>query len=256
MKEPLCQDPNSIDHQKNLSENVESVNSNTITETKKDLTNNVSNDTTNPNSGIYKIINKLNGKYYVGSSKALSRRWVEHKRMLNQNKHYCAHLQRAWNKYNPDSFEFHIIQLTSPDNRVLEEQKELDRASKDLLYNTSYIAAGPTTWKSKFGKEHPLFGKKKSLETRERNRQANLGSKNPNFGTTRSESFKQMVSNLFSDKSTYTFKNLITNDIFIGSRVNFSKYTGLTSKAIYKLIKFKNKKTASGWTLTNSLASI
>lgn len=95
----------------------------------------------------------------MGSSKSLHRRWVEHKRMLNQNKHYCAHLQRAWNKYSTDSFEFRVILLTSPETRIVEEQKELDTANKDLLYNTSYIASGPTTWKSKFGKEHPRFGK-------------------------------------------------------------------------------------------------
>ena len=38
-------------------------------------------------SGIYKIINKVNGKYYVGSAKNIRGRWNGHKHLLNRNIH-------------------------------------------------------------------------------------------------------------------------------------------------------------------------
>ena len=51
-------------------------------------------------SGIYKIVNKVNGKYYVGSSNdVLKTRFYEHKRLLTKNKHFNVKLQNAWNKY-------------------------------------------------------------------------------------------------------------------------------------------------------------
>ena len=64
-------------------------------------------------SGIYKIINKVNGKYYVGSTTQLytSRsRWNNHKQALIRGNHRNSHLQNAWNKYGPDAFEFIIIE--------------------------------------------------------------------------------------------------------------------------------------------------
>ena len=44
-------------------------------------------------SGIYKIINKTNGKYYVGSSVDVFRRWNSHLNHLIKNKHNNTHLQ-------------------------------------------------------------------------------------------------------------------------------------------------------------------
>lgn len=57
-------------------------------------------------SGIYKIINRTNGHYYVGSAGKVRNRWNDHKRFLRQNRHPNSHLQYAWNKYGSDAFEF------------------------------------------------------------------------------------------------------------------------------------------------------
>lgn len=61
--------------------------------------------------GIYKIENKLNHKVYIGQSKNIKRRIMEHKRRLNNNKHQNRHLQYSWNKYGEDNFDFSIIVL-------------------------------------------------------------------------------------------------------------------------------------------------
>lgn len=65
--------------------------------------------------GIYKIINQIDGKYYVGSSNNIEgNRWPYHKYHLRKGDHYNNHLQNAWNKYGESCFEFVIV------NEVLE----------------------------------------------------------------------------------------------------------------------------------------
>ena len=64
-------------------------------------------------SGIYKITNNVNGKFYIGSSQNISRRWYDHKRELRIQKHHNKYLQRAWNKYGEENFSFEISMLYS-----------------------------------------------------------------------------------------------------------------------------------------------
>jgi group I intron endonuclease len=96
-------------------------------------------------SGIYKIINKVNGKYYVGSSKQIlehNGRFYEHKRLLRQNKHINPHLQNAWNRYGEDNFNFVLVENVNELNLLIVEQKYLDIAKleKHKCYNISFIA--------------------------------------------------------------------------------------------------------------------
>ena len=46
-----------------------------------------------PRCGIYKIVNKDNGKYYVGRTLNLDKRWYQHKKLLIKNKHFIKYLQ-------------------------------------------------------------------------------------------------------------------------------------------------------------------
>lgn len=59
--------------------------------------------------GIYKIENKINGKVYIGESLDIKRRWKEHIKDLDKNKHHSYKLQEDWNKYGKDSFNFEVI---------------------------------------------------------------------------------------------------------------------------------------------------
>ena len=56
--------------------------------------------------GVYKIENSVNGKYYIGSSNNIYRRWKEHIKLLNKNNHHSPHLQFAWNKYGEKILSF------------------------------------------------------------------------------------------------------------------------------------------------------
>lgn len=115
-------------------------------------------------SGIYKIINKLNGKYYVGSSNDIDGhygRWYEHKNDLKANRHENDHLQKSWNKYGPDAFEFIIVKETHPNSRIIEEQIYLNIAAleKHKTYNMSFLAAGGSNF---LGRHHTEESKRKT----------------------------------------------------------------------------------------------
>ena len=71
--------------------------------------------------GIYCIENKINHKKYIGQSIDIQTRWYAHKNKLNNNSHANCYLQRSWNKYKEDSFNFYILELC--DNELLDERE-------------------------------------------------------------------------------------------------------------------------------------
>lgn len=61
-------------------------------------------------SGIYCIENIINHKKYIGQSIDILNRWSKHISELNNNRHYNDYLQKAWNKYGEDNFNFYILE--------------------------------------------------------------------------------------------------------------------------------------------------
>ena len=89
--------------------------------------------------GIYKIVNSINNKIYVGSAKNIKKRWSAHKSDLNKNKHHNKHLQNAWNKYGINVFIFEIIEvLTDVSLLITKEQYYIDILNP--IYNHCPIA--------------------------------------------------------------------------------------------------------------------
>ena len=60
--------------------------------------------------GIYMIRCKPNNKIYVGQSMNISKRWKQHRIDLNGGYHTNEELQKDWNNYGEDNFEFKIVQ--------------------------------------------------------------------------------------------------------------------------------------------------
>lgn len=60
--------------------------------------------------GIYCIENIINHKKYIGQTVDIQRRWSEHILRLNKHKHCNSHLQRAWDKYTAEAFEFIVLE--------------------------------------------------------------------------------------------------------------------------------------------------
>lgn len=77
-------------------------------------------------SGIYKITNLINGHCYVGSAVNIQKRWWKHVNDLNKNQSHSSYLQRAWNKYGAENFEFSVLELCFPFALILSEQAWMD----------------------------------------------------------------------------------------------------------------------------------
>lgn len=88
-------------------------------------------------SGIYAIVNKVNGKKYVGSSKDIEVRWKKHINQLNRGIHGNSHLQSSWDKYGKDGFHFVVLEQCDKLDLLIFEQKYLDLRPE---YNISFIA--------------------------------------------------------------------------------------------------------------------
>lgn len=92
-------------------------------------------------SCIYKIINLVDDKFYIGSATDLDGRIRTHLRELRNNIHLNTHLQNAYNKYGKNSFIFHIIEVCDVDRLLEIEQYYMDALNPD--YNISKSSSSP-----------------------------------------------------------------------------------------------------------------
>ena len=77
--------------------------------------------------GVYEIVNKVNNKRYIGCSKNIKERFINHLNSLKKNKHHSIKLQRAWNKYKEDSFEFNILELCELEDTFILESSYINK---------------------------------------------------------------------------------------------------------------------------------
>src|SRR5690606_33292231 len=73
-------------------------------------------------SGIYKINNEVNGKYYVGASSNIWKRWSSHKSSLNSKCHYNKKLQSDWEMYGSRAFTLELLEEVQNENLKDREQ--------------------------------------------------------------------------------------------------------------------------------------
>jgi len=124
-------------------------------------------------SGIYKITNLVNNKFYIGSSSCFYRRWDRHMYLLKNNKHSSIYLQRAFNKYGAQNFKFEVIKLCGKDELLQCEQWYLDELKPN--YNVSDLARGGTVWWTEERRKAQSInrtGKKLNITQQERERRA------------------------------------------------------------------------------------
>lgn len=77
-------------------------------------------------SGIYEIVNLVNGKRYVGSAVDTRKRWQDHRSYLRRGAHHCHILQKAWRKYGEAAFEFRVLEICDPSELIVREQAAID----------------------------------------------------------------------------------------------------------------------------------
>jgi predicted GIY-YIG superfamily endonuclease len=90
---------------------------------------------------VYQIINKINGKIYIGETTRAYRRRKEHFTSLKSNRHQNCKLQEDFNNFGEDAFEWSIIKELDKDKDILllEEIRTIDNFLKQgkELYNLS-----------------------------------------------------------------------------------------------------------------------
>jgi group I intron endonuclease len=147
--------------------------------------------------GVYEIINKINGKKYIGQSINIMARWKDHIKVLNQNRSSCRLLQRAWNKYGENSFTFNILEQCSEDQLDDIEIKYIQMY--DTINNGYNIESGGNAQKhlseetkQKLREAH--IGRKASEETRQKMSESRKKDNNPMYGKHHSEEIKKRIS--------------------------------------------------------------
>lgn len=76
--------------------------------------------------GVYTITHKESGKRYVGSALQMGKRFAEHKERLRKGKHHNILLQRAWQLYGAEAFEFKALLVCDKENKLFYEQRAID----------------------------------------------------------------------------------------------------------------------------------
>ena len=99
-------------------------------------------------SGIYCIENMVNGKRYIGSSKSVRKRIIEHLGKLKAGTHKNKHLQSSYNKYGAENWIAYLIEscaiedLASIESEWLETLHPFDEGGYNLAHDTLAPARG------------------------------------------------------------------------------------------------------------------
>jgi group I intron endonuclease len=214
--------------------------------------------------GIYKIINVVNNKFYVGGAVDLKRRRIRHFSELRTGKHNNKHLQAAWDKYGEPAFIFVVLEEVDDSVNILELEDVWlkNHVGKDYCYNMGKTATAPMlgmtgelspTWgyvhtveaKLKIGasskgrtqseeekvkRRQTMVGHTVSAETRAKISASLMGDKNFNYGKPRSDEFKEKV----SKRVQMTKENTTTE---YASIVELREATGLKPATVNRALK-------------------
>lgn len=135
-------------------------------------------------SGVYRIVNTVSGKVYVGSAAhSLAYRCKSHRGCLNQDRHPNRHLQSSWNKHGSEAFEFQILEKCDSKICIEREQFWIDwHLEGDFqLFNICLVAGSQlgTKRSEEFCKANGDRGRGRKLspEVIEARRQSQIGQK-------------------------------------------------------------------------------
>jgi len=125
--------------------------------------------------GIYRITNLSNNFSYIGASKDIHKRIYNHKKLLDNNNHRNKNLQKDWNYFGENFFNFEILEICNWESL---DELEVLYIKKEKENGTSYnILLG--------GSKNSWLGLKRSEETKNKISEKNKGNKNPMFNKTR-----------------------------------------------------------------------
>jgi group I intron endonuclease len=214
-------------------------------------------------SGIYFIMNKLDGKVYVGSAQDIKKRIVRHRSQLNHQTHPNQHLQLAWNKYGEENFTFDILELVDIPDLIKIENQYLKIAERlpDRYYNIAYDATSPmrgrkistetklklsAVWK---GRKHTEEAKRKMRlavkvkmldEQKLKMSLARIGKSIHSKEYIEELRVKNKgLNNPALNKTIYTFRHKVTGESYTGIQYEFYTKYNLDKRGVNALVKDK-----------------
>lgn len=119
--------------------------------------------------GIYSIENKINHKKYIGQSVNIKSRWCSHRADLNNGNHDNDYLQKSWNKYGEQNFEFKVLEeclenvLNDKERHYIDLYNTMNRdygynlksGGQDKNYVTEDVKKKISKSNKRYYKEHP-----------------------------------------------------------------------------------------------------
>jgi group I intron endonuclease len=110
--------------------------------------------------GIYRIVNTVSKKAYVGQSVRVKKRVAEHFRLLRLGKHQNVHLQRSFDKHGADAFVWEL-------EVECEDAADLDTLENTFLCGEAWFNE-PLSYNIANEAKVPMRGKRHTEETRQR----------------------------------------------------------------------------------------
>ena len=121
-------------------------------------------------SGVYKITNTITGDFYIGSSKNVKKRWIEHKCPSKWKECPNNPMYLDMEKYGLDKFEFQILEVVEP-----MELKEKEQQFIELLkptYNRCNAKGLDIERRKKYEKSEKRKESKKKYEKSEKRKES------------------------------------------------------------------------------------
>jgi group I intron endonuclease len=182
-------------------------------------------------TGVYAIVNKVNGNKYVGSASQVGReyiakegfyvRWYLHVSDLEAKKHHCKYLENAWHKYGHENFEFKILEFCNPDQCLEREQYYLD-----LYWDSKTLYNGSSTARSNKGAIRTEEWKRKISESR---------AKEWEFVSPEGETIK--IKNLSKFCRENNLEHALMSAVYHGKRSHHKGWSAVGSD--YKYLKYE-----------------
>ena len=193
--------------------------------------------------GIYIITNNINGKRYVGLSRNIKQRFLEHRAPKNV-KNKTTNLAKAFRKYGLESFSFEILEEVEDENNLfIREMFWIERLDPEYNMNNGGIGnlghkvnketkqkisiKNKNNWamKSEEDKQkiiknlkRPAFGRVLKEETKEKLRRVNIGKKQSKE-TIEKRAQKISVSMVGNKNGN---KSIIATSVNDGSKIEFN----------------------------------
>ena len=140
--------------------------------------------------GIYKIENRINGKIYIGKSKNIKKRFIQHKYYLTKGlnpKTYNRYLKNSVEKHGIENFCFSVLETFEEIDEYLLAEAEI----KWMDYYNSYNSDKGYNLKRDSSTKTEMSDSTKKLMTKSR-----IGELNGNYGNKWSDEQKKIMSEI------------------------------------------------------------